>query len=372
MSEARSGADIHAGLLLVGAGHAHLHVIERLQTETWTGGSVVVLNPSPYQYYSGMFSGYVEGRYALDDIRIHLPRLIQPVGCWIRGKAVDVDAKRQVVYTENDQRIHYRLLSFNIGSLTARSEIPGVRRHAWTLKPNADVPDRVERMRKADHPVIVGGGAAGTELSLSLQAWRRDSLSPVTLISERQPLESFGSKAATKARRILKTKGVRGLVQTVTAVKPRMVVLADGHNEPFDHVLWLAGPAPHDLFRQSGLDVDDQGWLRVQDTLQSKRYPHIFGAGDCVTLECYPGLSKSGVHAVRQAKTLWENLKRYVNGEALVSFRPPSRVLSILSTGDRQGLMIYGRHVYHGRWAWKWKNRIDTRFIAQYQKRKDV
>ena len=42
------------------------------------------------------------------------------------------------------------------------------------------------------------------------------------------------------------------------------------------------GAASHDLFKISNLDHDKNGFLLVNDNLQSLKYNNIFGGGDCI------------------------------------------------------------------------------------------
>lgn len=44
-------------LVLVGGGHAHLHCLEQINNDSQKDWRVKLISPSPYQYYSGMFSG---------------------------------------------------------------------------------------------------------------------------------------------------------------------------------------------------------------------------------------------------------------------------------------------------------------------------
>jgi NADH dehydrogenase FAD-containing subunit len=358
-------------LLLVGAGHAHLHVLKQLGETSLPDTEVTLLAPSRYQYYSGMFSGCAEGLYTLDDMRINIEPLADQSGTqWIKGAAISVDPERKVILTDKGKLQGYDMVSFDIGSLTQGTDIPGVVEHANTVKPNYRMADVIEKARHADRLVVVGGGAGGVEMSLSLQSWRvkNRKSSSISLISAGELLQGRGRKAAKKAASLLNKSGVDLYSgDSVKKVMQGKLVTKTNRILPFDTLLWLTGAKPQKLFINGNLPVDEKGYLLVEDTLQVKRYPSIFAAGDCATLSEYPNMEKSGVHAVRQAPVLWENLKGFLgdgNGEKYV---PPPSTLSILSTGNKTGLFLYKGKAFYGKWVWKMKNRIDRRFMKQYQ-----
>jgi NADH dehydrogenase FAD-containing subunit len=61
-----------------------------------------------------MFSGYVEGHYGLEDIRIDLARLCNAGKIDFLNDSVEtVDPERQEIVTSNEVRMNYDLISFN-------------------------------------------------------------------------------------------------------------------------------------------------------------------------------------------------------------------------------------------------------------------
>ena len=63
-------------LVLVGAGHAHLFVLEQLAAGRFPAADVTLLSPYPHHLYSGMLGGLVSGRYRREDAYLDLPARI--------------------------------------------------------------------------------------------------------------------------------------------------------------------------------------------------------------------------------------------------------------------------------------------------------
>ena len=145
----------------------------------------------------------------------------------------------------------------------------------------------------------------------------------------------------------------------------RRLVLVGGEEVAADAVIWATGAAAPAWLSATGLALDARGFIAVWRTLQSISHPEVFAAGDCATLVDGPN-PKSGVFAVRQGPVLAANLRRALAGQALAPFSSSSLALALLNCGDGHAVASWGVIALEGRWAWRWKDWIDRRFMAQY------
>ena len=80
-------------LLLLGGGHAHVHVLDTLAREPLVGAQAVLVTPFARQMYSGMVPGLVAGHYAAEACAIPLAPLAAAAGVeMVEASAVALDA----------------------------------------------------------------------------------------------------------------------------------------------------------------------------------------------------------------------------------------------------------------------------------------
>jgi NADH dehydrogenase FAD-containing subunit len=354
-------------LLLIGGGHAHLSILRSLLHEEISDLEVTLITSSKFQYYSGMFSGFTEGLYNEEEIRIDLESLCGRASVsFIEDTIISFDPMQKVLLGFSGGIYSFDVISFDIGSGISSDLTQTV---GLNIKPNYRFTEQIKEFRSSENPVIVGGGSAGVELALSTSAWRQNhSLkNPVTLISSSPLLHSYGNKATQKIREIANDHNLVYYENEKIEKLKNNIIITDKDTEiEYSAILPVTGPKASSLFKQALLSIDSEGYLLVEDTLQNADYPYVFGAGDCVSLAGYPDLPKNGVYAVRQGPLLWKNIKRLITGRPLVPFKPQKMFVSILSTGEKHGLFTYGDFVIYGKWAWSLKNRIDQKFMNKH------
>jgi selenide,water dikinase len=72
------------------------------------------------------------------------------------------------------------------------------------------------------------------------------------------------------------------------------------------------------------------------------------------------------VYAVRAGPPLAANLRAAVAGGAFRKYVPQRHALALISLGAEEAVASWGPFVAQGGWVWRWKDRIDRRFMRRY------
>jgi selenide,water dikinase len=225
--------------------------------------------------------------------------------------------------------------------------------------------------RRGEPPrvVVVGGGAAGVEVACAADRVLSGGPRTVTLLEAGPRLLGGSSRRfAARTAGVLAARGIAVRTHTTARdVRAGAVELADGALLAADLVVWLTRAVGDPLFKDSGLRLDDRGFLLVDPSLRALDHPEIHAVGDCATLDDYPDTPKAGVYAVRGAPVLWESLVAAADGNRAPNFRPQRGFLALLNTADGKALLTFHGLVAHSRWAWRLKDHIDRGFMAKYR-----
>ncbi|HEY2738424.1 MAG TPA: selenide, water dikinase SelD, partial [Thermoanaerobaculia bacterium] len=360
-------------LLLIGGGHTHALALRMLAMRPLPGVRVTLVSEVSYAPYSGMLPGHVAGFYSWEEMHIDLRRLAAFAGAsFVLGQVDGLDAAERTVHVAGRPPMRASVISLNVGSTPSLSGVPGAERWAIPAKPVPELLAGWERVKAtaADREVrivLVGGGAGGVELALTMNhvLGRRAS---ITLLHQGDRLlPGHNERVRTLLSRLLPERGITVRTGThVAEVTAEGVRTAAGDFEPADFVFWVTHAAPPSWIAGSGLATTPEGFIRVTPKLQAVDHPSIFAVGDVATLEATPR-PKSGVFAVRMAKPLVANLRATLSGRPLKSYHPQRQFLSLIGTGDGQA--VASRRWLAGRSAlfWTLKDRIDRRFMRKFE-----
>lgn len=371
-------------IVLVGAGHTNMHIVRMWRMNPLPDTRLTLISTFSRATYSGMLPGTLAGLYEPDEMEIDLWRFVAPSGVrLIVDEAVRIDGEKRRVHFRERPSIRFDVASVGVGSMPAG----GDRCHdvpcCIPIKPMATfrqrLAERLDSLHKSDRGIsaqtpvrvaVVGGGAAGVEICLCLEAvLRRDGVAAeVSLVDSRPAI--LGGYLPGTIRRVTDALNRRGIRLRsgvrVDAVNVESLQLSSGEELPADIVIWSTGAAPPPLIQNTDLPKAEDGFLAVDRNLQSTSGDPVFAVGDSASLIHSP-VAKSGVYAVREGPFLWENLRRFLRSQPLKPYPPQPGFLSLLADGDGGAFLNYKRIAASGRWCWKYKDHIDRKFMRMFQ-----
>jgi selenide,water dikinase len=368
-------------LVLLGLGHTNAHVLRMWRMSPLDGVRLTCVSNFGVATYSGMLPGTLAGLYPPERMEIDLLRLCAAAGArLLRTEITGLDLEGRRLLCDDRPAIPFDVLSIGIGSVPK-----GMDRQADAavvpIKPMQDFIRRLdERLQVLDRrasvaPIeiaVVGGGAGGVEIACCLpthlaRGWPNLRFRLALIDRGAEILPGAAAGAVSLARRLLAERGVELLFnRSVERVSQGELFFDDGSSRPVDLAVWAAGAAAPLLLGQLGLPRDEDGFLLTRPTLQTVAEAPIFVVGDSATCAQHPR-PKAGVYAVRQGPILWENIRRTLNRQPLVAYRPQKGFLSLLATGDGRAILSYKGFAAHAAWCWKLKDYIDGRFMDKYQ-----
>lgn len=354
-------------LLLVGAGHTHLHLIDRASALRQAGLDVTLVAPRDF-HYSGLATGVATGGMPADAATIDVATLATKRGLHhIEDRAIGCDPRRRIVALEGGGDVAYDVVSFNVGSVVASGTLrigPGVsavkpfdRLFSFSTWLARTTPDRSYRIS------IVGGGPTGLELAGQLSVRFRDRAA-VTIFDREQPGTGLPQGARRRVLRILERRGVelRSGARVQTVERDHLIV--DGARHEHDTAVIATGLTPTSFPCDSGLG--DARGIPVRATLQHVDHDDVYAAGDGAHFTPEP-LPKLGVHGVRQGPVLEQSLLARQAGRTLPVYEPRRHALQILDLGGGTAVATRGRWWAEGPLLRRLKLAIDRRWLARYR-----
>lgn len=370
--------------MLVGAGHAHVMALRQFGSRPLPGIRLHLVTREDRTPYSGMLPGLISSHYGVDDIHIDTRALARFAGAALTIDAVvDLDLERRQVIRRDGPPVSYDLLSMDIGSTPNTGAVPGAAEHAIPVKPIAGFLEQFEAMtarilarQGRARVAVVGAGAGGVELLLAVErrltgevaaaGFDPGGLAFALVSGSTVILPGFPARMQQRFACVLAARSIAVTKVRVARVAAGMLHLVEGPPMPADEILWATQAAAAPWLGKTGLDLDEQGFVRVDACLEAAGQDNVFASGDMAAFGPQ-GLRKSGVYAVRAGPVLADNIRRRLGGRRLRRYRPQSDALYIVTTGERRAVATRDGLVVEGEWVWHWKDWIDRRFMRQFQ-----
>ncbi|MEH2206365.1 MAG: FAD-dependent oxidoreductase [Nostoc sp.] len=383
-------------LVLIGGGHSHAIVIKMFGIKPLTGVRLILITTASETAYSGMLPGHIAGFYSHNECHINLQPLANfaQVQLYI-DTVVALDLKNNKVLCNNGLVVDFDVLSIDIGSTPAILSVSGAAEYAIAAKPVSQLLEHwyelITAVRKnPQQPIriaIVGGGAGGVELALSMQSRLHRILDEtqqpiqnleIHLFQRGQELmPNYHQSVRHQLQQILTGRGIKlHLGETAYKIAPKThneakkvfeIKCESGLIVKCNKIFWVTQASAPEWLKNAGLGTDEQGFILVEDTLQSQTHPQVFASGDIATMVNHPR-PKAGLFAVRQGKPLFENLQRILLGKPLKTYKPQKQYLSLIGTGDKRAIATRGTLTLPPhKLLWHYKDWIDRRFMERFR-----
>ncbi|MEH1805231.1 FAD-dependent oxidoreductase [Nostoc sp.] len=390
-------------LVLIGGGHSHAIVMKMFGMKPLTGVNLTLITTASETAYSGMLPGHIAGLYSHSECHIDL----RPLANFAQAQlyidtVVALDLKNNKVLCANGLAVDFDVLSIDIGSTPAILSVSGAAEYAIAAKPVSQLLEHWHQLvagvgKNPQEPIsiaIVGGGAGGVELALSMQSYLHKILhqtqQPIQNLEihlfhrGHELMPNYHQSVRHQLQQILTKRGIKlHLGETVCKIAPTThketkevfeIKCESGLTVECNKIFWVTQASAPEWLKNAGLGTDEQGFILVEDTLQSQTHPQIFAAGDIATMVNHPR-PKAGVFAVRQGKPLFENLQQILLGKPLKSYKPQKQYLSLIGTGDGRAMSATGNaYATRGiftlpphKLLWRYKDWIDRRFMERFR-----
>lgn len=320
---------------------------------------ITLISAEPYLIYSGALPQYMAGFYTWEQTAIDLENLCNRYDVPFRfTKVVSINKDRKTVTTSDGSEISYDYLLLNIGALT-KPILEG--KNVSAVKPMSKLLDLREKICSGDVDklLIVGGGAAGSELAMNFSHPQQPNRPRITVVdTNARLLSSFPNTLSTKVASILNQRGVTVLTgQTAT----------EEFAGKFDQTILAAGNQPGSVSIDHSFKTGKGDRILTDNTLRVAGTNSVFAAGDLADVggNNFPQI---GVHAVKQGVVLRKNIKSLLLNKPLVDYKPYSVNPLILSDGPDHAFYVIEKFVLSGRIFAILKNVLDMRWLEKYSK----
>ncbi|MFC5894689.1 NAD(P)/FAD-dependent oxidoreductase [Streptomyces ramulosus] len=352
---------------------------------------ITVVDPEPYMTYQPFLpeaaAGSISPRHVVVPLRQVLPQCRVVIG---EVTALDHGARTATVETlateaagAADTEIPYDELILAPGSVSRTLPVPGLADFGIGFKTVEEaiglrnhVLEQLDIASSTRDPavrdaaltfVFVGGGYAGVEALAELEDMARyaaryyhnieaTDLKWILVEATGKILPEVGPEMGRYAVRELRARNIDVRLDTrLDSCENRTAVLSDGSRFPTRTLVWTAGVKPHPVLAATGLPLNDRGRLKCTAALQVDGADHAWAAGDAAAVpdltapapaspDDPPALcAPNAQHAVRQARTLAENVASAVRGGPLLDYRH-KYAGSVASLGLHKGVAhVYGR-----------------------------
>jgi NADH dehydrogenase FAD-containing subunit len=352
-------------LLLLGAGPANRLILRSLINHQRADTRVTLITPHSQALPPAGMSGLVGGSRTLEQSVVDLEPLLKASGArHLSASCSTLDAAAQVLGVTTregePQQLSYRFLSIDTGPQVDRdaieSLVPGADANAMFLRPLETFarlwPQFLALGRERPLSIaVIGADCLAVELAFALQFVLPNSR--VTLITEgREPAAEGPAGLRERVLRRLREKQITVLKEHCVGIEVGQVWLGGGATLACDAPIMACEPQAPEWLRNSGLALNESGFITLNDKLQSSSHPSVFAAGAVAARP--DGQNPLGADpGKRESRALAANLMAAIAGTNLNAWRSPTRRWHWVACGEPWAIASLGSVSLEGRWVWR-------------------
>jgi sulfide:quinone oxidoreductase len=327
----------HHQIVIVGGGAAGLTVAAQLTKGWFNKCDVAVIEPSDKHYYQPLWTlvgGGVVSKEATQRTEASvMPRRVQ----WIRDAVMEFHPEENLLVTSSGAKISYDWLVVAAGIQLNWNKIPELKESIgkdgvcsnYSYQTVNSTWENIRNFRGGTalftHPsgAVKCGGAPQKIMYLADDYFRQQGVREKSnlIFAIANPTIFAVAKYRDALEKVVERKGIdcrfqHELIEIRPDSKEAIFKRFDTGEDvtiPYD-MLHVAPPMSAPTFIAKSALADTEGWVDVdKGTLQHRRYPNIFGIGDCSSLPT----SKTAAAIRKQAPVLVANLKASMVGAPL-------------------------------------------------------
>lgn len=358
----RPGAPGARKWLLLGAGPAHVLLLQALSTQPVSGVQITLVCAHTRQWLADRVPGFVAGHYAAEECQWPLEPLVKRSGVqWLRASVRALDANARTLQLDDGRTLPFDWVSIDQAGTHDRERfeqsLPGAREHGLFAHPLAAfcaLWPQVQALA-AQRPLrfsVVGAGATGIALACALQ--HRLPGASITLLSgEHPPGQGYPAAFQQRLLTALKRRKITVLQDRALGVTATSVQLGCGAELASDVTVLATQKQLPRWVMESGLAQSRDGLLAVDDFQRSTSHTWVFACGDmCST----PARADSGMR-------LTHHLRATIAGQALAAPPAPPASWQTLSLGARTAVASWRGFTAQGAGVWWLKARQERRWL---------
>ncbi len=203
-------------------------------------------------------------------------------------EAVSINQEEKVCKTADGTEIEFEKLILATGStpVVPRWLKGKDKENVFTVPKNKVVIDDIKaKLKDCQKVIVIGGGFIGVEIADEINKLGKD-ITLVEILPHILTL-AFDEELAIKAEGILESRGVTiksgdGVKEILGDEKVTSVLLNSGEKLDADAVVLSMGYRPNvSLAKESGIKINDLGFIKVDEYMRTSGNLDIFAVGDC-------------------------------------------------------------------------------------------